>query len=118
MRNIKDHVQLNGMSRTRAASSNITVLKGNQGKCGPATEWGRDPGDTRCREGRDIKLLPCFSFPCFWQGQPSGIPHPGGQRKSEEALDVAYLDFRKAFDTVSHDNLFGELRKCGLESEW
>jgi len=31
-------------------------------------------------------------------------------------VDVVYLDFRKAFDTVSH-NLLGKLRKCGLD-EW
>jgi len=33
------------------------------------------------------------------------------------AVDVVYLDFNKAFDTVSHDILLGKLRKCGLD-EW
>jgi len=30
-------------------------------------------------------------------------------------VDVVYLDFSKAFDTVFHNILLGKLRKCGLE---
>ncbi|GAB0207557.1 mitochondrial enolase superfamily member 1 [Grus japonensis] len=33
------------------------------------------------------------------------------------AVDVVYLDFSKAFDTVSYNILIGKLRKCGLD-EW
>ena len=33
------------------------------------------------------------------------------------AVDVVYLNFSKAFDTVSHNILRGKLRKCGLD-EW
>ncbi|GAB0183644.1 mitochondrial enolase superfamily member 1 [Grus japonensis] len=32
-------------------------------------------------------------------------------------VDVVYLDFSKAFDTVFHNILIGKLRKCGLD-EW
>jgi len=32
-------------------------------------------------------------------------------------VDVVYLEFSKAFHTVSHNILLGKLRKCGLE-EW
>jgi len=31
------------------------------------------------------------------------------------AVDVVYLDFSKAFDTISHNTLTEKLRKCGLD---
>ena len=33
------------------------------------------------------------------------------------AVDVVYLDFSKAFDTVSHTILIMKMRKCGID-EW
>ena len=32
-------------------------------------------------------------------------------------VDVVYLDFSKAFNTVSHNILLGKLQKCGIH-EW
>ena len=32
-----------------------------------------------------------------------------------KAVDVVYLDFRRAFGTVSHSILAAKLRKCGLD---
>ena len=32
-----------------------------------------------------------------------------------KAVDVVYLDFSKAFDTVSHDILIMKLRKRGID---
>ena len=40
---------------------------------------------------------------------------PFKRRDEGRAVDVVYLDFIKAFDTVSHDILLGKLRKCGLD---
>ena len=30
-------------------------------------------------------------------------------------VDVVYLDFNKAFDTISHNILIDKLRKCGMD---
>jgi len=35
----------------------------------------------------------------------------------ERAVDVVYLDFSTAFDTVSHTILIMKMRKCGID-EW
>jgi len=45
---------------------------------------------------------------------------PGGMTSwidEGKAMDVVYLDFSKAFNTVSHNIVLGTLRKCGLD-EW
>jgi len=34
-----------------------------------------------------------------------------------KAVDVVYIDFSKAFDTVSHSILAAKLRKCGLDDQ-
>jgi len=46
----------------------------------------------------------------FYDGMPGSVDEG-------RAVDVAYLDFSKAFDTVSRNILLGKLRKCGLD-EW
>ncbi|PKU33650.1 rna-directed dna polymerase from mobile element jockey-like [Limosa lapponica baueri] len=38
-----------------------------------------------------------------------------GRVDEGRTVDVVYLDFSKAFDTVSHNILVGKLRKCGLD---
>ncbi|PKU37480.1 rna-directed dna polymerase from mobile element jockey-like [Limosa lapponica baueri] len=40
-----------------------------------------------------------------------------GWMDEKRVVDVVYLDFSKAFDTVSHNILIAKLRKCGLD-EW
>ena len=34
-----------------------------------------------------------------------------------KAVDVVYLDFSKAFDTVSHSILIAKVRECGLDDQ-
>ena len=36
---------------------------------------------------------------------------------NKSAVDVVYLDFAKAFDTVSHPKLFGKLEKIGVQDD-
>uniref|UniRef100_A0A803XQ81 Reverse transcriptase domain-containing protein n=1 Tax=Meleagris gallopavo TaxID=9103 RepID=A0A803XQ81_MELGA len=51
-------------------------------------------------------------------GHPGGDPHRSPlTAHCARAVDAVYLDFTKAFDTVSHDILITQLRKCGID-EW
>jgi len=53
----------------------------------------------------------CFTnLIAFYDGMTGWV----GERR---AVDVVYLNFSKAFDTVSHHILLGKLRKCGLD-DW
>ena len=36
---------------------------------------------------------------------------------NEECFDVLYLDFRKAFDTVSHARMLNKLRAHGIDGK-
>ena len=40
-----------------------------------------------------------------------------GQVDRGRTVDVVYLDFNKAFDTVSHNIFVMKLRKCGID-DW
>lgn len=40
-----------------------------------------------------------------------------GWNKKQTAVDIVYLDFRKAFNTASHKILIGKLLEYGLDGQ-
>jgi len=65
--------------------------------------------DTRCGQHGFTKGKSCLTnLIAFYDGMTGWVDE-------ETAVDVVYLDFSKAFDTVSYNILLGKLRKCGLD---
>jgi len=67
-----------------------------------------------------VLIMPWLS-PC--RVQLKWLPHPGHLWRGHEvdlerrAVDVVYLDFSEAFDTVSHKILTEKLMKCGPDEQ-
>ena len=80
--------------------------------------WG---GETNVPFHSALLLMLPWLRPCWVQLK--GLPLPGCLWRGHEvgsegrAVDVVYLDFSEAFDTVCHKILTDKLMKCGLDEQ-
>ena len=56
-----------------------------------------------------MKVKSCLTKLIAFYDEMAGLVDKG------RAVDVVYLDFSKAFDTVSHNIFIDKLMKCGLD---
>ncbi|KAJ7404471.1 RNA-directed DNA polymerase from mobile element jockey-like protein [Willisornis vidua] len=64
---------------------------------------------TGCSQYRVFKGKSCLTnLIAFYDGMAGWVTR-------DRAVNVVYLDFNKAFYTVSHNTLIDKLRKCGLD---
>lgn len=98
-----------------------SIQKGRQGGTGQSASPGRECSGDHFNHVEDKKVI--SSQYAFTKGKSCLTSlitfHDGttGWRLGGRAVGVAYLDFRKAFNKVSHEILVGEFRESEL-NEW